>query len=147
MNPSFFLDLLAYALPSGFLSGVVTWLVSRRKRRNDLLSDMQQSIDLLCEKYNEVLQQNVALRQEKADWQVLQQELLLKIDRLTRDVATLRKNLTTKKNETAKIEKTPRRASLRTVGDIGVQRHEKEPANVGTGDGDRATELDRLAIR
>ena len=50
MNPTLITDLLTYALPSGFLAGAVTWLVSRRKRRNDMLADMQRSIDLLCEK-------------------------------------------------------------------------------------------------
>ena len=68
MNPTLITDLLTYALPSGFLAGTVTWLVSRRKRRNDMLADMQRSIDLLCEKYNDVLQENVTLRREKADW-------------------------------------------------------------------------------
>ena len=48
MNPTLITDLLTYALPSGFLAGTVTWLVSRRKRRNDMLADMQRSIDLLC---------------------------------------------------------------------------------------------------
>ena len=64
MNPTLITDLLTYALPSGFLAGTVTWLVSRRKRRNDMLADMQRSIDLLCEKYNDVLQENVTLRRE-----------------------------------------------------------------------------------
>ena len=45
MNPTLITDLLTYALPSGFLAGTVTWLVSRRKRRNDMLADMQRSID------------------------------------------------------------------------------------------------------
>ena len=53
MNPTLITDLLTYALPSGFLAGAVTWLVSRRKRRNDMLADMQRSIDLLCEKRSE----------------------------------------------------------------------------------------------
>lgn len=78
------------------LAGAVTWLVSRRKRRNDMLADMQRSIDLLCEKYNDVLQENVTLRREKADWLVAQQELLRKIDKLTREVEGLRKNFNRK---------------------------------------------------
>ena len=96
MNPTLITDLLTYALPSGFLAGTVTWLVSRRKRRNDMLADMQRSIDLLCEKYNDVLQENVTLRREKADWLVAQQELLRKIDKLTREVEGLRKNFNRK---------------------------------------------------
>ncbi len=102
-----FLDFLTFALPSGFISGAVTWLVGRRKRQNDLLSQMQLSIDLLCEKYNLVLQENVFLRQEKADWQVLQEELNIKIDKLTREVSTLRKNITKTTKTTKKSIKTP----------------------------------------
>ena len=115
MNPTLITDLLTYALPSGFLAGTVTWLVSRRKRRNDMLADMQRSIDLLCEKYNDVLQENVTLRREKADWLVAQQELLRKIDKLTREVEGLRKNFnrkTQKKtDETSPTKKTARAAA------------------------------------
>lgn len=86
-------ELCAFALPSGFLGATVSWAVGRRKRNNDFLAEMQRSIDLLSEKYNQVLQENVSLRQEKAAWQVSQQVLLAKVDRLTREVANLRKNL------------------------------------------------------
>ena len=34
-------DLCAFALPGGFLGAVVSWAVSRRKRNNDFLSEMQ----------------------------------------------------------------------------------------------------------
>ncbi|MDE6446447.1 MAG: hypothetical protein K2L06_06265 [Alistipes sp.] len=91
-------ELCAFALPSGFLGATVSWAVGRRKRNNDFLAEMQRSIDLLSEKYNQVLQENVSLRQEKADWQVSQQVLLAKVDRLTREVESLRRNL---KNEKA----------------------------------------------
>lgn len=118
MNPTLITDLLTYALPSGFLAGTVTWLVSRRKRRNDMLADMQRSIDLLCEKYNDVLQENVTLRREKADWLVAQQELLRKIDKLTREVEGLRKNFnrkTQKKTDETSPTKKPARAAAATA--------------------------------
>ena len=86
----------------------------RRKRRNDMLADMQRSIDLLCEKYNDVLQENVTLRREKADWLVAQQELLRKIDKLTREVEGLRKNFnrkTQKKTDETSPTKKPARAA------------------------------------
>ncbi len=94
-------DLLAFALPSGFLGAAVSWAVGRRKRNNDFLAEMQRSIDLLSEKYNQVLQENVSLRQEKAEWQVTQEVLVAKVDRLTREVKMLRKNidLKTQNNE------------------------------------------------
>ena len=72
--------------------------VGRRKRKNDFLAEMQRSIDLLSEKYNQVLQENVSLRQEKADWQVSQRLLNAKVDRLTREVEKLRKNLNIEPN-------------------------------------------------
>lgn len=86
-------DLLAYALPGGFLGAAASWAVGRRKRNNDFLAEMQRSIDLLSEKYNQVLQENVALRREKADWQVLQQELVVKVDKLTREIENLRRKI------------------------------------------------------
>lgn len=102
MNPTLITDLLTYALPSGFLAGTATWLVSRRKRRNDMLADMQRSIDLLCEKYNDVLQENVTLRREKADWLVAQQELLRK---------NFNRKTQKKTDETSPTKKTARAAA------------------------------------
>ena len=87
-----------FALPRGFLGATVSWTVGRRKRKNDFLAEMQRSIDLLSEKYNQVLQENVSLRQEKADWQVSQRLLNAKVDRLTREVEKLRKNLNIEPN-------------------------------------------------
>lgn len=89
-------DLFAFALPGGFLGAALSWVVGRRKRNNDFLAEMQRSIDLLSEKYNQVLQENVALRQEKAEWQVTQQMLLAKVDRLTREIENLRRNFNSK---------------------------------------------------
>ena len=83
-------ELCAFALPGGFLGAVVSWAVSRRKRNNDFLAEMQRSIDLRSEKYNQVLQEKVLLQQEKAQWQVAQQTLLAKVDRLTRRLSTSR---------------------------------------------------------
>lgn len=90
---SWFGELLTYALPGGFLGAAASWAVGRRKRNNDFLAEMQRSIDLLSEKYNQVLQENVLLRQEKAQWQVAQQTLLAKVDRLTREVEDLRRRI------------------------------------------------------
>lgn len=131
MNLTILIEFLTYALPSGFLSGLVTWQVSRRKRNNDLLCDMQQSIDLLCEKYNAVLQENVTLRQEKAGWLVAQQELLLKIDKLTREVEGLRRNIDrkTKEDEIAKQEKSTR-AALRRATAGRVRLHDANDTNL-----------------
>ena len=98
MDATWLTEAIAFALPSGFLGAVVSWAVGRRKRNNDFLAEMQRSIDLLSEKYNQVLQENVSLRQEKADWQVSQRLLNAKVDRLTREVEKLRKNLNIEPN-------------------------------------------------
>ncbi len=92
MELSWLSDMVTFALPSGFLGAVVSWAVGRKRRNNDFLSEMQRSIDLLSEKYNAVLQENMTLRKEKVDWQVLQRELLTKVDRLTREVEELCRN-------------------------------------------------------
>ncbi len=152
MNTTFLLDLLTFALPGGFLSALITWLVSRRRRNNDMLAQMQASIDLLCEKYNDALQQNVALQQEKAEWLIMQQTLLGKIDKLTREVETLRRNITRKtpKNETSKnMETTPavgdEPAAVRTVRRRSVRPDAPNADNDTAGAIDRATDQQRLA--
>lgn len=94
-------DLLLFGLPGGFFGSAVTWVISRRKRNNDFLTEMQRSIDLLSEKYNAVLQENITLRREKADWLVMQRELLLKVDHLAREVESLRRNINKKQKDHA----------------------------------------------
>ena len=54
-------SLWAWILSSNAITGIVTWVATRRKRNNDFLAEMQKSIDLLSQKYNEQLQDNVRL--------------------------------------------------------------------------------------
>ncbi len=102
---STFLEILTFALPTGFLSSIVTWIVSRRKRNNDFLSEMQKSIDLLSEQYNKVLRENVSLQAEKAEWQVTKQELMLQMSELKREVESLRREVKLKSEKDEKILK------------------------------------------
>ena len=44
---NFWMQILAFALPGGFLGSVFTWIFSRRKRNNDFLRELQDSINLL----------------------------------------------------------------------------------------------------
>jgi predicted nucleic acid-binding Zn-ribbon protein len=46
------------------VAGVTGWLVGRRKQRNDFLSDLQKSIDLLSAKNKELVDEVVTLRGE-----------------------------------------------------------------------------------
>lgn len=136
---SIWLQLLTFALPSGFIGSFATWLVTRRQRRNDFLAEMQKSIDLLSEKYNAVLQDNITLRQEKAEWKVSQRELLLKVDKLTREVESLRKHMNKhqKENDTNNPGKSPRAAARRAADDDGLRGHAvADVADLRAGGGD-----------
>lgn len=46
------------------LTGAATWFVSRRKRKNDFISELQNSIDLLAGRYNSAIEQIVALKEQ-----------------------------------------------------------------------------------
>lgn len=78
------MQILAWALPSGFLSSVVTWLVTRRQRNNDFLASLQKSIDLLTEKYTETLNENVRLQADNAHLLANQKVMEEKIDALNK---------------------------------------------------------------
>lgn len=48
------------------LSSVVTWVVARRARNNDMLTKMQQTIDMLVEKNRELYDEVIMLRDKLA---------------------------------------------------------------------------------
>ena len=60
-------NILAWAIPSGFLSSVATWLITRRKQNNDFLSELQSSINLLSSENKKILAENIQLRRENVD--------------------------------------------------------------------------------
>jgi hypothetical protein len=49
------------------LSSIVAWVVARRARNNDMLTKMQQTIDLLVEKNRELYEEVVRLRDKLAE--------------------------------------------------------------------------------
>lgn len=89
------MQILTWALPSGFLSSVVTWLVTRRQRNNDFLASLQKSIDLLTEKYTETLNENVRLQADNAHLLANQKVMEEKIDALNKKIDQLTKQLKT----------------------------------------------------
>lgn len=93
------IDFVKYALPSGFLSGVFTWLISRRKSNNDMLSNLQASINLLCEENRKVLTENLKLRSENVELKANQQEMLTELTRLRKEVERLRQVVSKFNNE------------------------------------------------
>lgn len=85
------MNFLMFALPGGFVGSIFTWLFGRRKRDNDMLSQLQASINLLSEENRKILSENVQLRRENADLKSNQEEMILKLARLTKEVERLRK--------------------------------------------------------
>ncbi|MCR5714397.1 MAG: hypothetical protein K6F98_05660 [Bacteroidales bacterium] len=84
-------ETLAMCLSSGLFGSVATALMNRRKTRQDFLSSQQQSIDLLSERNTQLLEQNVRLKEERVEWEIMRRELLVKIDRLKKERELLQK--------------------------------------------------------
>lgn len=69
------MNVLPYIAP--VFTGVVGWLGGQRKKRNDFLGDLQESIDMLVEKNKELYGEVIQLRTENT-------ELRVEIDNLTK---------------------------------------------------------------
>lgn len=109
-DASFWLDLLKFGLPSGFIFSFFTWLVSLKKRKNDFISDLQKSIDLLSAKYKESVEENLKLMERNttlyadnlqlsSDKSLLlanQEKMARKIEMLSRKIDELTKQLKAK---------------------------------------------------
>ena len=114
------MQILTWALPSGFLSSVVTWLVTRRQRNNDFLASLQKSIDLLTEKYTETLNENVRLQADNAHLLANQKVMEEKIDALNKKIDQLTKQLKTQ-NEKSNSGNSPRVAPIPLLsGPVGI---------------------------
>ena len=84
-------DILLFV--GGCGSSMVAWFFAHRKQKNDFLSELQKSIDLLTEKYTETLNENVQLKADNAKLLANQQVMEGKIDSLTRKIDSLTKQL------------------------------------------------------
>lgn len=96
-------QILTVVLP--MISSAVTWLLTKRKRNNNFISELQGSIDLLSEKYTEALDQLTIIRAENLELRTLQREMTNEIEDLKLKNNQLRKNieyLKTKLDEAAK---------------------------------------------
>ena len=85
------MDFLTFALPGGFIGSIFTWFVGRRKQNNDMLSQLQASINMLSDENRKILDENIKLRRENADLKANQEEMIQKLSRLTKEVERLRK--------------------------------------------------------
>ena len=91
MAMDFLMDFLRFALPGGFLGGIITWIAGRRKRNNDMLSQLQSSINMLSSENRKILDENINLRVENAELKANQEAMLLKLTNLTKEIERLRK--------------------------------------------------------
>lgn len=75
------------------LTGIAGWLVGRRKRQNDFITDLQSSINLLAEKNRELLNEVISLRQQNAELLSNQAEMKKEMAALRKENAGLRKEV------------------------------------------------------
>lgn len=99
------MDFLQWSIPTGFLSSLVTWIVSRRKQNNDMLSQLQASINMLSTENRKILDENIILRKENAELKVNQEETNMRISQLVKEVERLRKLLTRRQTKDEKQNK------------------------------------------
>lgn len=90
-------EFLMFALPSGFLSSLFTWYTTRRKQNNDVLSELQKSINLLADENKKILEENVQLRKENAELKARLEETLIEVKTLNKRIERFQKLIT--KNE------------------------------------------------
>lgn len=82
MNESnILLQLLPYLLTP--ITAIVTWFASKRKRNNDALNYLQETIDLLLKKNNELIQEVTELRNQNSTLKAATESMRLQIEKLT----------------------------------------------------------------
>jgi hypothetical protein len=124
------LNFLMYALPSGFISSFLTWLVGRRKRNNDMLSELQASINMLSSENRKILDENIQLRRENAELKAKTDEMLLKLSALTKEVERLRKEVINKKQKTDEAKRISNHSAA-GVATLGLRHPQREQRAAG----------------
>jgi archaellum component FlaC len=93
------MDILIATITGGSLSGVLTWFVSKRKRNNDFLNDLQGSINTLSDNYTETLNELIQVKRQNA-------QLIFQVEQLQNEVKQLKEEnsmLIRKLNELKKL--------------------------------------------
>jgi chromosome segregation ATPase len=86
-------DLLITAITSGSLTGIVTWLFSRKKRNNDFLSELQNSIEILSKNYTTTLNRLVDIQSQNAQLLDAQSSMRIQIANLEKENCILLEKL------------------------------------------------------
>lgn len=84
-------QLLAITLP--VVSSAVTWIVARKKRNNDFLADLQNSIDLLSDKYNATLRELVEVKEQNSKLLISQKDMQVQMIELKRENGELKSTI------------------------------------------------------
>lgn len=87
-----------YGLPAGFIGAAFSWVFGKRKRDNDMLSQLQASINMLSEENKKILAENVQLRKENAGLKANQEELKHLLIQLAKEVDKLKDIIKRTKN-------------------------------------------------
>ena len=74
------------------VAGVVGWFIGRRKQRNDFLSELQASINLLSEENKKLMAEVIELRKENAKLICNQESLKLEVEKLRNENEICRKH-------------------------------------------------------
>lgn len=75
------------------LTGIVGWIVGRKKQNNDFISDLQDSINLLAGKNSDLLQEVVKLRQQNAELLSNQSDMKAEMAALRNENAGLKREI------------------------------------------------------
>lgn len=101
-------DILTYVLP--LVSAAISWVVSRfvekRKRNNDFIAELQQTINNIGENYTNTLNKFVDLQKQNATLLQSQHKLELRVKELLADNDKLRTELKSIKDSISSIQKT-----------------------------------------
>lgn len=69
------------------------WFVGRRKRNNDFLGELQNSIDLLTEKYTKTLSELIEVKEQNAKLLIGQNEMSLELKAVREENCLLKKEV------------------------------------------------------
>ena len=70
-------------------TNICTYFVTRRKKQNDFISDLQKSIDLLSDRYSKTLNELVIVRETNLQLTTKVNELILENKKLKNEIASL----------------------------------------------------------
>ena len=75
------------------ITGIAGWFAARRKKNNDFLHDLQQSVNMLTDRNRELLNELIELRKQNARLLGNQEEMHVKIEKLQKENIGLKKEL------------------------------------------------------